>query len=226
MPARSWQIALGVVVVAHLIGQWLDAPTLIAGTQVLIVPTVAGTVWSAATLPRLSAPTYTYAGALGFSWLGDWLPDFAGDHHFVVLVSCFLVAQFCFIATYILFARRAPSWWAVFSYAAVFAALILACARGAGDLLPLVAIYGLALVTAAACSTAVSPLAALGAALFVVSDSMIALETFVAGYTPEHQGMAVMSTYIAAQVLIAYGLLQHRRAKLRSLASRGRLPER
>lgn len=210
MPARSWQVALGIVVLAHLTGQWLGAQTLISGSKVLIVPALAGMVWSAAVLPRRAATTYTYAAALGFSWLGDWLPSVTADRDFAVMVVCFLIAQVCFITTYALMSRRAPSWWAVVTYAAVFAALFLACARGAGDLLPLVAVYGLVLVTAAACSTTVAALAAVGAALFVLSDSLIALEAFVAGYALPYQDLAVMSTYIAAQILIAFGVLRHR----------------
>lgn len=210
MPARSWQIALVIIAVAHLIGQWLGDRGLADGTQVLLVPAVAGTVWSAAALPRRAPATSAYGAALGFSWLGDWLPRFAGDQHFVVLVACFLLAQICFILTFSLSSRRAPSWWAVTGYAAVFAALFLACRAGAGDLLPLVALYGLLLVTTGACATTVSPLVAGGAALFVLSDSLIALGHFLPGFDLPHHQVAVMATYIAAQVLIAYGLLRHR----------------
>lgn len=226
MPARSWQVALGLVVLAHLIGQWFDEPTLAAGTQVLLVPAVAGTVWSAGALPRRSTGTGLYAAALGFSWLGDWLPPFAAHAPFAILVACFLAAQLFFTGSYVLLSRRAPSWWVVVGYIAVFAGLFLACAPEAGSLLPLVALYGLVLVTAAACSTTVSPLVAIGAGLFVLSDALIALERFVAGFEMPHQDVAVMSTYIAAQVLIAYGMLQHRARRRGDGANPARLPER
>src|SRR5699024_12483778 len=108
MPARSWQIALAIIAVAHLIGQWLGDRNLADSTQVLLVPAVASTVWSAAALPRRAPATSAYGAALGFSWLGDWLPRFAGDQHFVVLVACFLLEQICFILIYSLYDRRGP----------------------------------------------------------------------------------------------------------------------
>ena len=46
-------------------------------------------------LPRLRAATLT---ALGFSWLGDSVPDLtSGDGAFIAMVACFLCAQVAFI---------------------------------------------------------------------------------------------------------------------------------
>jgi len=52
-------------------------------------------------------------------------------------------------------------------------------------------------------------LVVLGAALFIISDSILAINRF--SHTIPFSGVAVMSTYIIAQWLIVNGLLQHKK---------------
>ena len=92
------------------------------------------------------------------------------------------------------------------------------CAPGAGALLVPVVGYGLLLATMAVLATGVSPMVASGAVLFVVSDALIALGAFT-GLSVS--GFAIMSTYIAAQVLIAVGV-RLREAPLRRALRAGR----
>ncbi|MFM8740122.1 MAG: lysoplasmalogenase family protein, partial [Cytophagales bacterium] len=47
----------------------------------------------------------------------------------------------------------------------------------------------------------------LGALLFMVSDSLLAVNKFLNPF--EFSGIAIMATYCAAQYLIVEGLLQH-----------------
>ena len=144
--------------------------------------------------------------ALGLSWLGDAAPDlFAGDAAFLVMVGFFLCAQVVYIAAFapyraagIVHTRR----WALAIPVVAVLALIAVCAAGAGALLAPVVVYGLLLATMAVLATGVSPVVATGAVLFVVSDALIALGAFT---ELSVSGFAVMSTYIAAQVLIAVG---------------------
>ena len=213
MGARSWQVALGLLAATHLIAQLLGAGTLADGTQALLVPALAGAVWSAGLLPARAWSTRAYAAALLLSWLGDALPRLVdGDASFITMVTCFLLAQVGFIATYVLLTRSWPAVLVMAAYAAAFGILYLLCAPGAGGLLPLVAGYGLLLVTAGSLSSTAGPFTAIGGALFVVSDAMIALQHFVPGYALPRHDFLVMATYIGAQVLIAYGLLRRARA--------------
>ena len=62
-------------------------------------------------------------------------------------------------------------------------------------------------------------LLAVGGALFVVSDSVLALGRFLPGYEFPPHDLVVMSTYLAAQGLIALGVV----AMLRRTVSSGAL---
>lgn len=210
MGTRSWQVALALVVVVHLLAQLFGAHTLAHASQVLLVPTLAGVVWSAAVLPSRAAATRAYAGALVFSWLGDATPQLTtGPAAFIAMVGCFLVAQVFLVITYVCTTRRRPKMWVLGCYLVVFAVLYTLCAGGAGKLLPLVALYGVVLVAAGAWSSTVSPVTAAGGVLFVLSDSLIALNRFASWYALPAHDFLVMLTYIAALILIAYGLMRH-----------------
>ncbi len=210
---RAWDVAFAVVVAVHLGAQAVDSRVLADGTQVLLVPALAGAVWSRSGLPHRSAALRAYAGGLVFSWIGDAAPRVLdGDGGFVAMVSAFLVAQMCFLAAFLLLSHRRPSIGVIVAYLAGFIGLFAACATGAGALLPLVAVYGIVLVAVAATATTVSRKVGLGGVLFFFSDSLIALESFSSWYeTPLHD-LLVMTTYIAAQILFAAGLLGRWRA--------------
>ena len=213
MGARSWQVALGLVAITHLVAQLFGATMLAEGSQVLLIPALAGVVWSAGLLPARAWSTRVYALALLLSWLGDSLPRLVdGETSFIVMVAVFLLAQVCFSATYVLLTRSWPAVLVMAAYVLVFGALYLLCAPGAGGLLPLVAAYGLLLVTAGALSSTVSLITGIGGAVFVVSDALIALHRFVPGYAVPQHDFLVMFTYIGAQLLIAYGLLRRAQA--------------
>lgn len=213
MGARSWQVTLGLVAITHLVAQLFGATMLAEGTQVLLIPALAGVVWSAGLLPARAWSTRVYAVALLLSWLGDSLPRLLdGETSFIVMVALFLLAQVCFSATYVLLTRSWPAVLVMAAYVLAFGTLYLLCAPGAGGLLPLVAAYGLLLVTAGALSSTVSLITGIGGAVFVVSDALIALNRFVGGYAVPQHDFLVMLTYIGAQLLIAYGLLRRAQA--------------
>jgi uncharacterized membrane protein YhhN len=80
-----------------------------------------------------------------------------------------------------------------------------------------VTLYAAALVTMAVLAIGVSPATAAGAALFLVSDSLIAL-TGLSDLLPDAAGDAIMPTYVVGQLLIVLGVLQN----LGRLARHGR----
>lgn len=61
-------------------------------------------------------------------------------------------------------------------------------------------------------ATGVGRTVAIGAVIFVVSDSLIALRAFVEDFPLPLSGFWVMLTYIAAQVLITHGVMTRGRA--------------
>lgn len=209
------------VAAVHLVAQVATAPTsavlnLTDATQWLLMPLLALGLWAARHAPR---PPLVNAAliALGFSWLGDALPDVvggAGDASFLTMVGCFLVAQLAWIAAFHPFRERSflsRSRLAVGVYAACLLGLVVLCLPGAGGLFVPVLIYGVCLTVMAILSSGLGRVGALGGALFFVSDSMIAIGAFAPTAFLPHGDVPVMLTYIAAQALLVSAVLHHTR---------------
>ena len=167
----------------HLVAQLVGGDVLADVTQVLLVPLLAGVLWCETSPPRSRLVTLVLV-ALGLSWLGDSAPKLVtGDASFLVMVGFFLLAQVAYIAAFWPFRGRSVlhvhRGWLV-GYLAVVVALVAVCAAGAAEMLVPVLVYGACLGTMAVLATGVNRLTALGGAVFLVSDGLIALDAFVA----------------------------------------------
>jgi uncharacterized membrane protein YhhN len=208
--ARLFLGALAAATVVHLVAQLAGADTLAGATQVLLMPLLAGVLWCETAAPRGRLVTLTLV-ALGLSWLGDSAPRLtSGDASFLVMVGFFLLAQVTYITAFwpfrersVLNVQRAR----LLGYLVVVVALVGVCAAGAAEMLLPVLVYGACLGAMAVLATGVNRLTALGGAVFLVSDGLIALEAFVTGFGLPAQDFWVMATYVAAQVLIVAGVL-------------------
>ena len=214
-------VVFTVVSLGHLGAQLAGLEPLARVTQWLLMPFLA-LVLTAATsgAPRGRLVRLTLL-SLGFSWLGDTAPDVAPEGAaFIVMIAFFLVAQVVFVAAFwpcrdasvLSPTQPARRRWLAAPYLLALVALVVACAPGAGGLLVPVMVYGATLALMAALATGVNRLVALGGAIFVVSDSLIALNAFVDGWSLPGQGFWVMVTYIAAQTLIVAGVMGLARA--------------
>jgi uncharacterized membrane protein YhhN len=207
-PAAAALALFGAVSVIHLAARLAGAEGVANASQWFLMPLLAGFLALATPAPRTRLVRLTLL-ALGFSWLGDTAPDLTdGDTAFLVMIGFFLLAQLAYIAAF--WPYRAASVLhrpAAFGYVAVIVALVAACAPGAGTLLVPALVYGLCLGTMAVLSTALGRVAAVGGALFLLSDSMIALGAFADWYHPPVEGFWVMATYIAGQALLVFGVL-------------------
>lgn len=220
--ALGFAAAFGAVGVVHLIAQLVadgdDGNATTRITQWLLMPLLA-TAFAAATTPHQDARrsrTVTWVlVALGWSWLGDAAPDLAtGDTAFLLKVGFFLIAQLCYIVAFWPFRDRSVlrvrrGW--LLCYLAAIAALVVACAPHAGALLVPILVYGGCLGTMAVLATGLPLLTAVGGAVFLVSDGLIALQAFVPGLELAKGGFWVMSTYLVAQALITLGVLRAER---------------
>ncbi len=158
--------------------------------------------------------------ALIFSWLGDITLEFelANDIFFMVGLSCFLIAQIVYLIAF--FSTKGPN---VLFYNKVYLLLpvmiygifiICLLYGGLADMKVPVIIYTvviLSMLTSALnrekkVNRQSYILLLAGAILFVMSDSMIAINKF--GYPFPLSGIAIMITYITAQYLIALGCLK------------------
>lgn len=206
MPA----LLLAVVTGVHLIAQLVDADRTSDLTQVLLMPLVAAVLVIGTTAPRGRLATWVLV-ALFFSWLGDTAPRFAeGDVAFLLMVGFFLVAQVFYIVAFWPFRGhsilRRPIW--LVPYAVALVVLIVWCREGAGTMLVPVVVYGLALTTMAVLATGLGRLAGVGGAIFMLSDSLIALGAFTDLELPAG-GFWVMLTYVVGQLLLVLAVIRH-----------------
>jgi len=208
--------ALALLTLVHLAAQLAGATTLADTSQWFLMPALAGCLWfatrpaagSGRRRPRLVRLALL---ALGFSWLGDTAPDLAdGDAAFLVMVGFFLCAQVTYTLAFWPYRAgsvlRRPL--VLAPYVLAFVVLVAACAPGAGPLLVPVVVYGACLVLMAVTATGVHRLAAVGGAVFLVSDALIALDAFAPWYTLPAHGSWVMLTYVVGQVLLVLGVLR------------------
>ncbi|BBM01549.1 lysoplasmalogenase [Microbulbifer sp. GL-2] len=147
--------------------------------------------------------------ALAFSALGDVLLEMDFPNQFVFGLGAFLLAQLVYAANFLRFAnlrnrrsllRIAP----VILSAVLLARLIL---PATGELAPAVLVYLLAIVAmalAAAAHSGQSGLLFSGALIFMLSDTLIALNKFIAPLP--FADTAIMLTYYGAQFTILYGI--------------------
>lgn len=206
--AKTAAGAYVVDVVVHLVAQLTGADDLARWTQWVAIPLLAAAV-IVARPPSTRLVRLTLV-ALFFSWLGDFVPHFFdGDTAFLTLVGCFMLAQIAYIAAFWPNWRdsylRSPM---LLGYVAAIGLLIWLCAPKAGSLLVPVLLYGLALGTMAVLASGVHPLTAVGGALFLISDGLIALGAFRPDIEIPGSGFWVMSTYLIGQGLIVAGVLR------------------
>ena len=204
--ARACVAVFVLLVLVHLVAQLAGADGLERASQWVLMPALAAVVLTATRWPRGRLVTWVLV-ALGFSWLGDLVPSLVGDDAaFLVMVGFFLLAQTAYVVAFapsvraaIVFRRPVL----IVPYAAVLVALVALCAPGADALLVPVAVYGGVLTAMAVLATGLGRVAAVGGAVFLVSDALIALEAFVPSWDLAGQGFWVMLTYTAGQGLIA-----------------------
>ena len=202
-----------VLSVVHLVVlQAAPDPMAVTVTKVLLMPALALGVLLAFRPLRGAVPVLLLA-AIAFSWGGDALLTFPGDLWFVVGLVSFLLAHVAYIALFLRLpprGRRLPTWTLV--YVLWYAAFLSLLGPHLGALFVPVAVYGLVLGTMAALAGGIGGVVALGGALFVVSDSVLALGRFLPGYEFALHDLTVMTTYLAAQGLIALGVVGLQRA--------------
>ena len=208
--ARVAALLLAVLTTVHLVAQLLGAGVVAETTQWFLMPALAATLWCTTAAPRTRLVRLTLI-ALGFSWVGDTLPDgFTGDAAYLAMVGAFLCAQVVYVVAFWPSWResvlvRHPAAAAVYVFLAV--TLLTLCLPGAPGVLGVaVVVYALCLTTMAVLATGVHRLAWIGGLLFLFSDAMIALGEF-ADAVPSLSGFWIMATYVLGQVLIVAGVV-------------------
>ncbi|MEQ8580919.1 MAG: lysoplasmalogenase [Marinoscillum sp.] len=201
----------------NITAQLIDSPQLNQTSKILLVPTLIYLVFVMAqgmvTLPRL-----LLAVGLTFSWAGDILLLFPDEEvYFLGGLGMFLVAQILYTIVMYKSAYSKPrvnvrQLGPILLYGVILFYFVL---PNTGNLVwPIIAyaacilgMVSMARFRQGKTSDESYELALIGAALFVLSDSLIALDKFVIDIPLST--FWIMSTYIVAQYLIVKGVMSH-----------------
>lgn len=151
--------------------------------------------------------------AIVLSWLGDALLDSPGDLGFLLGLGSFMLAHVAYLVLFAWPLRRRPVPWFALVFAAWWFALVTILAPYIGSLLIPVAGYGLVLATASAAALGTNRLVAVGAALFLISDTLLAFRLFYPDFEFWQMNFTIMVFYVAGQGLIILGTVMHVRAR-------------
>ena len=197
-----------VVGLIHLGAILLSLPDVVEWTKPLLMPALAiGLIWAA---PERRSPAVLLGViALLFSWVGD-----VTLRWFVVGLVFFLLAHIAYLVLFVTrLAERRMQWWAA-AYAVWLVVLLTILGASTGSLLIPVIAYGTVLCVMAAFASRCNRWVAWGGALFVASDSILAINKFLPDAGIPLADVLIMVTYIAAQTLIVWGLLRHERDRV------------
>ncbi|MCU0262448.1 MAG: lysoplasmalogenase [Candidatus Nanopelagicales bacterium] len=207
-------VSYALVCFVQVLSQALELTAVAMLTKPLLMPLLAAHLVSVVQRPFTRLVRVVLA-ALAFSWLGDVLLEVArrvdSDLVFMAGIGGFLVAQVLYIVAFTRLVRAStpprPPLWALV-YVAYGVGLVVLLGPDLGEFLVPVAVYAAAICTMGIVASGVNRFTALGAAVFVVSDSMIAVGEFTEVWTLAHnwQRVLVMTTYTVAQALLVHGV--------------------
>lgn len=208
----------------HVFSIILDLNQLILITKPLIMPILAGMFYFKTRDIEKQVPvSYIYLAML-FSFFGDVLLMFMdhGEIYFITGLSAFLFAQVLYIITYRLYRNKGSNvaGWGIrmiYSFIVIAYTIILwiSLFPHLGEMLLPVTLYTLtifgmvimAIFRQNRTSTLSFYLVLSGAVIFLLSDSIIAINKFMVSVFYER--LLVISTYMIAQFLITTGLAEH-----------------
>ncbi|HUS22903.1 MAG TPA: lysoplasmalogenase [Aeromicrobium sp.] len=219
-----WIIAFGVVLALHLLFRGLEIDPYQTITKCLLAPLLALWAW------QLDGPRLLVTG-LVFCFFGDLFMDI-GASWFIAGMAAFALAHVCFITLFVQrgaidalrdsFAgteRWRASLVALYVVGAI-AFVVWAWPGFPSDVRPAVPVYALLLTGTATTSIVLDTRAGVGAALFVVSDALIAVGWDQYGLAATWQRLVVMVLYLFGIFLITAGVLNRER-RTRRIAADG-----
>ena len=216
MPRPTTMLGVYAAVSVLYVGAAAASLTVVmTATKPLLMPALAAFLVSASPRP-FTRMVRIVLGALAFSWLGDVLLEVSrlsdSDNLFLAGLGGFLVAQVLYVVAFAPVVRSStpprPPLWAL-AYVLYGAGLVAFLAPELGEFLLPVAVYAAAICTMGVVASGVNAWTALGAALFVASDTLIAVGRFTDLLTigDNWERVLVMGTYLPAQGLIVVGVV-------------------
>ena len=201
---------------ANLIAQLIPAEELNSYTKPLLMPILLFYVYRKS-IGKTTLNVLLLSAALLFSWFGDVVLMYqANDSYFIAGIGLFLIAQ----VIYIIVLRKATYLKPIFNLRKIipfllYGAILFYVLLPAGTFTIPIVIYGIVILwmlISAFNRKHFTPYdsyvyAFIGSALFVLSDSILAINAFKTAIP--YAGFFIMSTYCAAQYLLAEGILKH-----------------
>ncbi len=219
MNKNIWIIVYLVVLVTDLLAVYTNNETIRYVTKPLLMPLL-GVYFVSATKSFISSLKKWTILALLFSWAGDVLLMFESmnSNFFILGLIAFLIAHILYIILFDQVRIREKikqSLFPLLPIAVYYILLITLLQPTLGKMQKPVAIYGIiiSIVLSFAIDLwrmkdrSVSFYIILGALLFITSDSLLAINKFYKSF--EYAGIAIMSTYGIAQLLITLGAVRY-----------------
>ena len=197
----------------HLASLAVADATVSGPTKIILMPALLLAVLLCLPLRR-GLVALGVGAAIAFSWAGDVLLSNPAEVGFLLGLGAFLLAHAAYLVVFLgpLRTRRIP-WLAFVLLALWWGALVAVLLPSIGALFLPVAVYGFVLAASAAAALGTSRLIAIGALLFLASDTMLALRLFLPGFAMWQADFVIMLAYIAGQGLIGYGVIVQSRAR-------------
>ena len=219
-----WFVPYLLAVACHLGGLFLrdlgiaGAGDVASATKPLLMLTLLGGFLAATPRPRGRIAMWACAGII-LSLAGDVLFAQPGDIGFILGLGSFLLAHVAYTILFLgpLKTTRMPRLAAV--YGLWWFGLLAVLLPHLGALAVPVVVYGGVLGLSAASALGTNRTIAVGAALFLLSDTVLAFKLFYPEFDFWQKDFAVMVLYCAGQGLIALGVVQATRARLSEPAS-------
>jgi uncharacterized membrane protein YhhN len=201
---RRWAFAPYLVVsVVHLGALVVGSAQVSTPTKWVLMPALLAAIFLAR--PRARAVVVVGSVGIVLSWCGDVLLSTPGDIGFVAGLASFLLAHVAYLVLFaaVLRTRRLPVW--SLGYALWLVILVVVISPHLGALgVPVVA-YGIVLAASSAAALATSPTVAVGALLFLLSDSLLVFKLFWPDFSMVQVDAIIMLLYLAGQGLIVFG---------------------
>lgn len=196
-------VALSVI---HILLIALGNDVMVAATKPLLMPMLLlGFLAAAPMVNRLIVGLIV--GGIVASWAGDVLLQSPGSMGFLLGLAAFLVAHLFYIGAFLMLGTGRVKIW-VWAYLMWYGALLALLSPGLGALVVPVIAYGAVLGTMAILSTRVNAVVGWGGLLFLLSDSILAMDRFMPGFALPASDFVIMTTYLVGEGLIAYGVVR------------------
>jgi len=221
-PHHNFLAVFAILSIVNLMAVWLGLEILNFTTKPLLVSCLAMWFYFKADGNWPLSSRYFLLG-LCFSVLGDTLLMFVktgGEMFFLLGLGSFLLAQLSYVMAFFKFPnfKSGTIWrnkWLIFPFLFILGGLLWVLWSSLGAFLVPVVVYASVIVAMFAfsfnmrnrVSNEVFTMLYGGAALFVLSDLIIAMKKFKYPEMPENtSGVAIMATYLLGQVLLTLGM--------------------